>query len=118
MFLCTFFFFFQAEDGIRDADVTGVQTCALPISRRGSRPAPSLPLNGPAFLPLTHHESRARPGRSPRPRKPTSGGIGPAVRERAEAMPNPIDWVLRRAEGAQPRPAIPAFPAAVTQKFG
>src|SRR6266699_1499307 len=26
------FFFFQAEDGIRDADVTGVQTCALPIS--------------------------------------------------------------------------------------
>src|SRR3989442_11448523 len=27
----TSFFFFQAEDGIRDADVTGVQTCALPI---------------------------------------------------------------------------------------
>src|SRR3989442_14386834 len=27
-------FFFQAEDGIRDADVTGVQTCALPISSR------------------------------------------------------------------------------------
>src|SRR5690554_7013812 len=26
------FFFFQAEDGIRGADVTGVQTCALPIS--------------------------------------------------------------------------------------
>src|SRR6266700_5236548 len=29
-----FFFFFQAEDGIRDFHVTGVQTCALPISRR------------------------------------------------------------------------------------
>src|SRR5687768_18327576 len=28
-----FFFFFQAEDGIRDVGVTGVQTCALPISR-------------------------------------------------------------------------------------
>src|SRR5437773_6903925 len=28
-----FYFFFQAEDGIRDRDVTGVQTCALPISR-------------------------------------------------------------------------------------
>src|SRR6266496_454430 len=28
----TFFFFFQAEDGIRDLYVTGVQTCALPIS--------------------------------------------------------------------------------------
>src|SRR5207245_4735747 len=27
----SFFFFFQAEDGIRDATVTGVQTCALPI---------------------------------------------------------------------------------------
>src|SRR5437763_16906166 len=27
-------FFFQAEDGIRDTSVTGVQTCALPILRR------------------------------------------------------------------------------------
>src|SRR3712207_9561904 len=27
-----YFFFFQAEDGIRDIGVTGVQTCALPIS--------------------------------------------------------------------------------------
>src|SRR6476620_6514558 len=30
---CVIFFFFQAEDGIRDIGVTGVQTCALPISR-------------------------------------------------------------------------------------
>src|SRR6266702_8199270 len=29
------FFFFQAEDGIRDGHVTGVQTCALPICGRG-----------------------------------------------------------------------------------
>src|SRR2546430_7482358 len=29
---CDYFFFFQAEDGIRDLTVTGVQTCALPIS--------------------------------------------------------------------------------------
>src|SRR5437879_9636299 len=28
---CVFIFFFQAEDGIRDTSVTGVQTCALPI---------------------------------------------------------------------------------------
>src|SRR5688572_31887691 len=28
------FFFFQAEDGIRDLTVTGVQTCALPISQQ------------------------------------------------------------------------------------
>src|SRR5216683_2331872 len=33
------FFFFQAEDGIRDLIVTGVQTCALPIS--AARPAPT-----------------------------------------------------------------------------
>src|SRR2546430_17604313 len=31
------FFFFQAEDGIRDLTVTGVQTCALPISVQGKR---------------------------------------------------------------------------------
>src|SRR2546426_7508277 len=33
-----FFFFFQAEDGIRDYKVTGVQTCALPISASEDRP--------------------------------------------------------------------------------
>src|SRR6185437_9601439 len=32
-----FFFFFQAEDGIRDKLVTGVQTCALPISDEANR---------------------------------------------------------------------------------
>src|SRR2546426_2973110 len=37
IFLCLFFFFFQAEDGIRDYKVTGVQTCALPISQRRGR---------------------------------------------------------------------------------
>src|SRR3989475_6933142 len=31
IFMFVFFFFFQAEDGIRDLTVTGVQTCALPI---------------------------------------------------------------------------------------
>src|SRR3712207_5675137 len=40
-----YFFFFQAEDGIRDIGVTGVQTCALPIlvefeDNRGYRVAP------------------------------------------------------------------------------
>src|SRR2546430_11355753 len=38
------FFFFQAEDGIRDLTVTGVQTCALLVSRSVSQSfAPSLP---------------------------------------------------------------------------
>src|SRR5258707_11063983 len=36
MFFCFFFFFFQAEDGIRDIGVTGVQTCALPISKNSN----------------------------------------------------------------------------------
>src|SRR5205809_7318310 len=44
-------FFFQAEDGIRDVAVTGVQTCALPISTRCStercvRPASSVTITG------------------------------------------------------------------------
>src|SRR2546430_6596210 len=33
-----YFFFFQAEDGIRDLTVTGVQTCALPISQPSTFP--------------------------------------------------------------------------------
>src|SRR2546430_7706057 len=36
--VCMLFFFFQAEDGIRDLTVTGVQTCALPISVAPARP--------------------------------------------------------------------------------
>src|SRR6516164_10285877 len=60
VWLCkNLFFFFQAEDGIRDGTMTGVQTCALPISaalagpeacllRRGGRgvEADILPLGG------------------------------------------------------------------------
>src|SRR5438552_18914367 len=42
------FFFFQAEDGIRDDLVTGVQTCALPICRsRGGRAPPRRAIGGP-----------------------------------------------------------------------
>src|SRR5690606_40741196 len=45
-------FFFQAEDGIRDFHVTGVQTCALPIStsgieRRGAYTSPNPRISGP-----------------------------------------------------------------------
>src|SRR3989442_4584909 len=43
-------FFFQAEDGIRYADVTGVQTCALPIMIR--RPPRSTLISGAHFIPL------------------------------------------------------------------
>src|SRR5689334_6030835 len=49
-------FFFQAEDGIRDGTVTGVQTCALPISPIGSRESRGR---------CGHTIATSRPGRSP-----------------------------------------------------
>src|SRR5438093_11267939 len=55
-----FFFFFQAEDGIRDWSVTGVQTCALPISiqlRREGRDIISLSVGEPDFPVFPHVEA-------------------------------------------------------------
>src|SRR5690606_39869934 len=57
-------FFFQAEDGIRDFHVTGVQTCALPISAEAARKArhdrtqharSSTPVPGLRFSPHGQH---------------------------------------------------------------
>src|SRR2546426_7766452 len=65
-----FFFFFQAEDGIRDYKVTGVQTCALPISDAtvsARRRADILQL--PDIQ--AHHEQR--------PRSQTSENLGEVV---------------------------------------
>src|SRR5205823_10042005 len=45
-------FFFQAEDGIRDKLVTGVQTCALPISLRDASSYPLLALGDPSTAAL------------------------------------------------------------------
>src|SRR5262249_59670661 len=69
LFLCLFcvshfFFFFQAEDGIRDWSVTGVQTCALPICHRA--------------LPVAHVAGLRRAGGTdtsgaPRPAPPGTG---------------------------------------------
>src|SRR5690606_40228456 len=60
-----FFFFFQAEDGIRAFHVTGVQTCALPISWR-SRPGPRrrTPAGTGSCPPFPHPATRrkCRPG--------------------------------------------------------
>src|SRR5690348_17531784 len=58
-----FFFFFQAEDGIRDGRVTGVQTCALPIFVKVVRGLPAdlpaavfvvlhIPAHSPSLLPV------------------------------------------------------------------
>src|SRR5207244_2288111 len=62
----------QAEDGIRDDLVTGVQTCALPISRRGGASGSSRTANEPTFQPWPHLGAsrtscfqRRRPASSP-----------------------------------------------------
>src|SRR2546430_2856203 len=58
-----FFFFFQAEDGIRDLTVTGVQTCALPICRDGAhaRVEPDdLPVRAPDLRPARTSTSQPR----------------------------------------------------------
>src|SRR5206468_4620479 len=62
-----FFFFFQAEDGIRDLIVTGVQTCALPIYlRQPERPGePDVAARGRPRRPGTGRDLRALP-ESPR----------------------------------------------------
>src|SRR2546430_3841332 len=49
---CSVFFFFQAEDGIRDLTVTGVQTCALPISVALAPPWGASIMDMPTRLPL------------------------------------------------------------------
>src|SRR5207237_5675830 len=56
------FFFFQAEDGIRDSSVTGVQTCALPISllREPRRPPRRRRSAGAGGVIAPHSRSRFR----------------------------------------------------------
>src|SRR5207245_7606733 len=55
-------FFFQAEDGIRHATVTGVQTCSLPISLRASGLCPLCGTGGPSAVVLMR--SNVGPGPS------------------------------------------------------
>ena len=50
-------FFFQAEDGIRDKLVTGVQTCALPISTASGAAGLSATRGDHHVLPAVHHVS-------------------------------------------------------------
>src|SRR5438552_4087836 len=77
VYLYVFVFFFQAEDGIRDDLVTGVQTCALPISSpdpSGVRPRVGRRGERLAGLPSTPGPTRGlHGGSSPRNRRlPTS----------------------------------------------
>src|SRR3712207_7576822 len=55
-------FFFQAEDGIRDIGVTGVQTCALPISTSSHHPQLSPPRGSLTILARTPADGREPPG--------------------------------------------------------
>src|SRR2546430_17429890 len=60
-----FFFFFQAEDGIRDLTVTGVQTCALPsgvVGRRWLRAAVEAPTGDPRARSGERVRHSTRPG--------------------------------------------------------
>src|SRR6201994_5085964 len=53
-------FFFQAEDGIRDYKVTGVQTCALPISTSFPRLPPACKVSTACCAPMTSWRSEER----------------------------------------------------------
>src|SRR6266487_4994678 len=87
------FFFFQAEDGIRDGRVTGVQTCALPIS------CPSVPSAGraPAGSWTAEPGSRFRRGAHDRPFRHSTGGLPLSAR----AHPSEL-WSLRPAATGPP----------------
>src|SRR5687768_18305812 len=79
-----FFFFFQAEDGIRDVAVTGVQTCALPIwsaaPRRGAARPPRPRRTRETPTPCARPAAR-RAGRTPaRSGAPPSGRVARAAR--------------------------------------
>src|SRR5256885_1222854 len=62
-----FFFFFQAEDGIRDYKVTGVQTCALPISPRPRAPCRGSGARGRCAAPRAAARGAAGARRAPGP---------------------------------------------------
>src|SRR5438270_11471988 len=73
-------FFFQAEDGIRDLTVTGVQTCALPISRLLAQAGRTTPdSEAPSRLRLALRAASREIGRaSCRERELFGGGRGAA----------------------------------------
>src|SRR5699024_11817287 len=80
-----FFFFFQAEDGIRDRNVTGVQTCALPIwaavgADRRVEPVPAPRSVARSAVPAAVDHLRAGTGRP---------GGGTADADRRDRRPGP-----------------------------
>src|SRR6266851_5555955 len=94
-----YFFFFQAEDGIRDRDVTGVQTCALPISA----PAGSWPSRGGPACP-TPTPAGGGPVRSPVPAATGASPRGTTSTRRLcpASLPTPASW---GCPATRPRPS-------------
>src|ERR1019366_5145548 len=93
--MATCFFFFQAEDGIRDWSVTGVQTCALPIWERSWRPPTHSHLcESASTRPTTANYPRAAPRLEP--------GVGtphPAIARRSYPLRDSRSEVLAAAGG-------------------
>src|SRR5438270_12657691 len=87
--MSTVFFFFQAEDGIRDLTVTGVQTCALPI-------CPGAAHSTSSFITVA-------PGRRVRCAK--SAGHGPRSEERRVGKECRLWWSVERKKHKMPREA-------------
>src|SRR5699024_12145997 len=77
-----FLFFFQAEAGIRDRNVTGVQTCALPISANSTR-APSLPSSSSRSTTPSHPRTSSPPAATPN--RSEERRVGKEGRERGPA---------------------------------
>src|SRR2546426_5977983 len=76
-----YLFFFQAEDGIRDYKVTGVQTCALPISEGhhadlSPAGAARAAIRRVLLLPRPAHRRRGRPREPPARGLPHRPGVG------------------------------------------
>src|SRR5207249_8152981 len=94
-------FFFQAEDGIRDRNVTGVQTCALPIVQRRVRAA--LPSNPQTWLALGEFDlARLRSGGG------AQGGAHAALNELGAAIYLNPELIAPAAIAAGNREAIAA----------
>src|SRR5436305_11111826 len=81
-----FVFFFQAEDGIRDADVTGVQTCALPICSVG-RYWKAIPPDRDAV-----HQPLSCDASTPRARAAQQAASGSDARHRSEERRVGKEW--------------------------
>src|SRR5690606_40163494 len=99
------YYFFQAEDGIRDFHVTGVQTCALPISPdlSGTDPGQPQPHRGA----LAGHQVQ-RHARAPLTATAAAGQLRPArfrtARPDPQTAPVPAVWPGPPAWRASPGP--------------